>query len=567
VAAIDTKPRRHDYSTAANVPQIRHPFFTSSATAFGSWEDIMAKRTLDTTGTPDRSPKKARLDPRSSNPLPDRADRLSQLSDELILRVLSFLSVQELNICQRLSRRLHDIATDSQLWKAAYYNRFVRPRASRLPGIKDLETPESHLYFSSKLSKWLDEESLVRKGTETNWKRQYRLRHNWQKGRCNVSEFRVAEQRPIPPSLVRLHDGIVYTADAIAGLRAWNTRKMTRLIGSWQVAVEAVPTALAVDVSSTVDRHTVIIGYKDGSFTVLQFHLDRGKFTATFSHPASSNGMLTAVACCSPFLVTMTAAQLLSLYRLSDSPAGDTSPKLLHSLRSHTVWPPLSLSLRLTGSIYVATMAFVIPTILSWTVGLQEIRLDSDGELLGSRLATSSPGYQFTLGSTLTPSSHSNWASSPVSFTAAAPAFSKPTSLSYTHPYLLLSHLDNTLTLYMVNSTAEDLDISSGTRLWGHTSSVSGAHVEGRGKAVSVSARGDELRIWELEGSSRRRKAVGTLQSVRITPEKRGVTDQDVRNNDEGVMRGWVGFDDESVVVLKERMIGGQDLVVYDFTY
>ena len=40
----------------------------------------------------------------------------------------------------------------------------------------------------------------------------------------------------------------------------------------------------------------------------------------------------------------------------------------------------------------------------------------------------------------------------------------------------------------------------------------------------------------------------------------------DTESEDEGIMRGWVGFDDERVVVLKERTLGRQNLVVYDFT-
>ena len=31
------------------------------------------------------------------------------------------------------------------------------------------------------------------------------------------------------------------------------------------------------------------------------------------------------------------------------------------------------------------------------------------------------------------------------------------------------------------------------------------------------------------------------------------------------MIRGWVGFDEENVIVLKERSCGGQSLVVYDF--
>jgi hypothetical protein len=176
---------------------------------------------------------------------------------------------------------------------------------------------------------------------------------------------------------------------------------------------------------------------------------------------------------------------------------------------------------------------------------------------------------------------------------------SKPTSLSYTHPYLLVAHPDNTLTLYLVSSTVEVLSISAGSRLWGHTSSVSGAHVGGRGKAVSVSKRGDELRVWELEGgfgslSARKRLAVGGL-SVRLQPEPKKADGLDTaqagldlinnrksvdsettntlsRDNTETdadeltLTRGWIGFDEENVVVLKEQSQGRQALVVYDFT-
>jgi hypothetical protein len=162
-----------------------------------------------------------------------------------------------------------------------------------------------------------------------------------------------------------------------------------------------------------------------------------------------------------------------------------------------------------------------------------------------------------------------------------------------------VAHPDNTLTLYLVSSTADSLSISAGSRLWGHTSSVSGAHVGGRGKAVSVSKRGDELRVWELEGgfgslSARKRLAVGDL-SVRIQPESKKADNPDTAqagldliNNEKSVdldtsnilsqddaeidadeltlTRGWIGFDEENVVVLKEQSQGRQALVVYDFT-
>jgi hypothetical protein len=142
---------------------------------------------------------------------------------------------------------------------------------------------------------------------------------------------------------------------------------------------------------------------------------------------------------------------------------------------------------------------------------------------------------------------------------------------------------------------------------------VSGAYVGGRGKAVSVSRFGDELRVWDLEGGGlgvRRRDRErertdgvaggGSSVSVKVQPQ---VQVQSSPAEDEGkdgvhiaagetaktaataatrleglkealsrrfddngaVSRGWVGFDERNVVVLKEKAEGKQTLVVYDF--
>jgi hypothetical protein len=553
----------------------------------------MAKRALDDDESEERPGKRQKA---------QTSDLLSSLSDELLLRILSNLSITTLNVCQRLSRKFHSIAADSQLWKSAYYNRFVRPRASRLPGIRDAETYSGNLFFSSKLSKWLDEENLVKRGQETNWKRQYKLRHNWSKGSCDVSEIQVAEHPPIPPLLVRLHEGIVYTADVTGGLRAWSSKQEKKMLASTDFRTMAPPTSLASDINTDEDsNHRIVVGFEDGAFMIYAFNLEQEEFVLSYSHAPSSNGMLSAVAYCSPYLVTMTATQLLSLYKFPSKSNGKSNkrtldpPQLLHSLRSRTVWAPLSLSLRPSSSNIVATIAYAIPTYLSgWSVGVQELWLSPDGALLDSRLATSSTGYR-TLSATLPQSSFSPTGISTLpSFTAATPGYSKPTSLSYTHPYLLVSHPDNTLTLYLVTSTDKSLSVSNGSRLWGHTSSVSGAHVGGRGKAISVSSRGDELRIWELEGTNAKKKVAGANLSVQIRPEKKRRKSHPDENQasledlndaisrrgtglglalearasmeDFGLVRGWVGFDEENVVVLREGSAGNQALVVYDFT-
>ncbi len=138
----------------------------------------------------------------------------------------------------------------------------------------------------------------------------------------------------------------------------------------------------------------------------------------------------------------------------------------------------------------------------------------------------------------------------------------------------------------MVASTTEALSIGAGRRLWGHTTSVSGAHVGDRGKAVSVSSRGDELRVWELEGGLSKRRVTAGDESVEVRPGIRDDAEENVNSSldvsaarnalrrlgDEqsaaelAVTPGWVGFDEEKVVVLREKGVGTQALVVYDFT-
>ncbi|KAL2353294.1 F-box domain-containing protein [Cryomyces antarcticus] len=529
---------------------------------------------------------------------PLTVDRLSLLRDELLLRILSFVSVPTLITCQRLSHKFYAVAGDSQLWKALYYNHWVRPRASRLPRIRDPGMSAENLFYSSKVSKWLDEEALVKRGTETNWKRQFKLRHNWSRGSCGVSEVEVAKRPPIPPLLVRLHNGIIFTVDSRDGLRAWSTKEERKLLASVALADSdntpgfPSPTSLSVDLhDSKPNIRRVAVGFQDGRFSVYELRADQSRFIQLYTHAPSSNGMVSAMAYASSYLITMTATQLLSLYKFDDEePQGCLDPpRLLYSLKSHTVWPPLSLCIRPSLQRITVSIAYCLPTYLfGWSVGIQELHLGLDGQLVDSRLASAlAQGFR-----TVSASSPSSPSGSILSEQALSPhsQAKQPTSLSYTHPYLLVSHPDNTLTLYLVTSTTSTLSISPGSRLWGHTSSISDAHVGGRGKAVSVSSRGDELRVWELEGglassASRRRLATGEM-SVQVRPEQRVAEVQNLspvaqaiaqrgsglglalehRVDDLSVTRRWVGFDEENVVVLREKSQGSQALVVYDFT-
>lgn len=504
------------------------------------------------------------------------------------------------------------------------------PRALRIPGIKS--RPEEALHFSSRRSKWLDDNILVegKGGKITNWKKQYKLRHNWSIGACEVQEIHVADRPPVPEMLVKLAEGVVVTVDKEDGLRAWDLKEK-RVIARCDLSQDLVPTCLAVDEHESSNGLGIAIGFVDGGWGVWRLDAKEGRFVEGYRHPRSSNGSLSAIAFAGNYVLTMTESQLLSLYSFGAAPeeAKETSethegenseiqqkdipvstehfppsseleelqapPRLLASLTSHTSWPPLSLSIRTTTSSLIASIAYSLPTYLSgYTIGLQELHLSpSTGLITFSRLTSALPqGFTSLLPSPPSPSSTSLSQSSSLSLQNMAnqnpvPG-SRPTSLTYSHPYILATHPDNTLTLYLCTSTSSSLSITPGTKLWGHTSSISSASITPRGKAVSVSTRGNELRVWELEGRLSRANvappmdgflgpkanAKGKGRSVVVRPEirRRVEKGEEEGNVDRGLpmeigqKKQWVGFDDEMVIVLKESEGGTQALVVYDFS-
>ena len=528
----------------------------------------------------------------------ERFDYISALSDEVLLRVFAYLPVVTLNLCQRVSRRFYSLAGDSQIWKTLYYDRWVRPRVSRLPRHRSLFSSNKHLGLPNKLAKWLGEENLVKRGQETNWKRQYKIRQRWSRGNCKVNELKIADQPPIPPLLIRLHEGVIVTADSVAGLRAWSVKKERKLLASHALPDSARPASLAIDISEQGRNELcVAIGFDDGTYSLYRLDELAKHFRRIYLHKPSPNGSIVAIAFSSPYLLTMTAGHSLSLYEIERRVGLEDAPfaRLLHSLKSQTVKSPFSLSIRTTPKALIASVVYVLPLHVSgWTIGIQEIHLAPNGDYLGSRIDTATESVPSLLSTSLpssasptplAPSSKSRWRSRT---TMSGQTYEKPTSISYTHPYLLVSHADNTLTLYHVRSNGSELSISSGTRLWGHTSSVSGAHISGRGKAVSVSIKGEEIRVWELEGrgienDDRNHMKVGTSSvQVRPEPEVEHLQNSKLNGNTKEPSTGadkeqlqwlentdipsaWIDFDEENVIIQKGNIKGSQMLAIYNF--
>lgn len=629
-------------------------------------------------------------------PIPQtRTDHLSSLPSEILIRILAHLSLPQLLSVSPVSRRFHHLAEDSQLWKALYYARFVLPRAMRIPGFRDGKLAERirdhKLHYKGRQALWtsgrsgglvndeaageayagrigamLEEEERKGKDDRVNWKRQYKIRHNWARGKCAVEElklgpnpedqgpFAVEEEGDRSKMLVKVVEGYAITADRAFGLRAWDLK--TRGVVA-QISLErdrkrdpereddlVPPSCIAID-----DHHLhkgtldIALGFADGSFGVWRLDLQAKKMTRRYRHEKSSNGELAGMAYAHPFLLTATGAVLVSLYTFDvprtavdgddegDSTKDSSSklasamseyyddvvledtkddgillpaPYLMTALKSHTSDPPLALSIREIGNTTVASIAYTFYTRRGWSIGIQDLHITPEQAAscapnITTRLAYTTPitfsgqssvaPPRIPLGSRMPPSSPQGL---PVPTTPSTnPALSTPTNpdhrnqdgpttLCYSHPYLLATLPDNTLILHLCTSTSSTLSVSPGIRLWGHTSGISDAEITARGKAVSVSSRGEEMRVWELEGRSSGVRS----RSVEIRAKSAADSGRDwaeikmaeraelgVSESEEGAVgwkerRNWVGFDDEMVIVLKEARGGRESLLVYDFT-
>jgi hypothetical protein len=589
----------------------------STAEPVGSAVEPIALLNQERIEAPDKSASSSSLAPSSS-----LTDFIAILSDELLLRILSFLDERTLLDVSPVSRRFNRVTADSQLWRPHFYRRFILPRAHRIPGFRTgTTTTPSRLHYSRNVSMWADggfgrRGGLVSSGgvslsftDSVDWKKQYKLRHNWARGRCAVEEVRMSDSEPEPApgrgrTLVKVTEGLAVTVDTNCGLRAWDLRSR-RTIAQVGLDVDedvyAQPTCLAVD-DERLDRDIldIVVGFFDGTFGVWMLDIKQKKLSRLYRQQKSFFGELVSVAYLYPYVLTATKVGFVSLYSFESKPpqgpktatspliesisaaakgamkiesSSDVlpAPHLLTSLKSHSTRPPLTLSIRKMAASVIASIAYTFNTVDGWSIGIQDLDIQTrEGQkpnVVTSRVAYTLPTPQRSSASSSPSSSPSRPARS---ITGGDDDDDGPIRLCYSHPYLLVTMPDNTLVLHLCKSTSSALSISPGLRLWGHTSGISDAEITPRGKAVSVSSRGDEIRVWELEG-----KVGGSSVEVRPRQQQhaQGADGKSVLSDahvPEAAnledKRNWVGFDDEMVIVLKEAQNGQESLVVYDFT-
>ena len=530
---------------------------------------------------------------------------ISKLSDEILLNVFQMLSIEQILSCQGVSHRWQSISTDPELWKRLYFMRFVKPRLAHV---------HSRTRTRIATRDWWNNERTQQEGEpRKNWKQLFKLRHNWHKGRCVVSEMDISNSpaRHIPhqathqasfwnetvmsPSapLVQFNGKIFIAADKNAGLRAWDIGKMEngkrKLVGcrqfqnyeqGWRL-IE--PTALGID--SGGETTDVVVGFNTGGVMILQLNPMEGNegndfgFTVRFILPpplVPEKIMHTTYS--HPYLLTLDAKYYLRAYFFDSTSLELDPPRSLATLQAQALRGPCNLTLRKrkTHGTVTASIAYSIPSFHGgWSIGIQEVILDvtsSDG-IAQTRIGTCIPStYQLAIQPDQPPSR----------IKSSMVPVASPTSISYSHPYLLTSHRDNTLTLYLARSTDKEITIGQPRRLWGHTTGVARAGVAGRGRAVSVSQVGGEVRVWELEsiaaGVSKADTEVDDGAVVEIIESVR-VEDMSSRLRvgkelylDSIPVRSptaveWVGFDDEKVLVLSRDEERDKNVTLYDFTF
>ena len=467
-----------------------------------------------------------------------------------------------------VSRRIATFTKDPQIWKQMYYAYFVYTRFAY---------PYKHDSIRRKSQN--SPYTMFDKMAGMDWKSKFRLRYKWSKGRCSRREIVLASET-LPETFLSLRGNIAITADVECGLRAWGMRgQQHTLIATSRLAVgddchHLQPSALSVEVDTrSSSKLLIIVGFHRGVIGVYTLDLSAEFFVpqqifSCFDHEPVSSISQSGLG----HILAMSSTHALSLFKLAWG-SEDEEPALVYSLKSQSDWTPVSVRLRASSELLKASITYVFPRFVSgWSVGLQELNWHPQShELLSTRLATAP--QQGDTGVGLHPRRTFKNPYLP-------PTTTKPTSLCYTHPYLLATHPDNTLSLYVVRSTDSELSISPGKRLWGHTSDIHAANIGDRGKAVTV-AQGD-VRVWELEegltSAAARKATPGPMISVKLQPAPAEGNPETIKqiqltsNIDRDDIRigesfpTAVDFDEERLIVLKNKGSIAQALLVYDFT-
>ncbi|KAG2225862.1 hypothetical protein INT45_007106 [Circinella minor] len=452
------------------------------------------------------------------------------LSNELVLHIFSYLSAKELTQCAKVNSSWYRLANDDLLWKLLFLRRFHNPLLVDLKEhpklLKRWQERATHRdsYNSSNNNK--------RKRSE--WKIIYKTNHNWRSGNCRMTYVDVDEEdkKLAPPdnnnnynptsSYVQFAHDILYIASTTVPLiEVWKVKNsgqpiMLRQLETATLNINQI-TSLKLDLASSPNIHRLVAGYTGGGFSVWEITFDNNSSSTTsddIDYSSSTTCSATevviyipkvrrrdhiiSIGISYPMLLTCSSDMRLTAFCIDSSLDQRQAARFVYELKSHIRWDPMSVEIDRCNdenNRWRAMVCFGMPVGLNaYTVGIQEIILSKD-TLISSRHCTAL--NQEDLFFTSSPFNHST---TPISEYSQQPI----TAVSYSEPYLITAHANNTIKQYYVQfSNNNKLEIIFAQTLYGHTSKVSALALDASiGRLVSGDKFG--IKLWDVPCSGKR---------------------------------------------------------------
>lgn len=435
---------------------------------------------------------------------------MEELTDELHLLVFSSLDLEDLVSVQLCCKKWYRICSDNSIWRRLYYQRF-KHRPHRFTLAVGGGPHVTNDISGTSRSSWVS-----RNEAKCDWKSFFRLRYNWQMGKCKIHTL-LLESR-----LVAVRNKQVVSIDSSYRL---TIRTLDDLLlascnlKQWTGNDLGSPSAIVVNQAGTFK---ICVGFDTGSFAVLVYDGDSSIGCLHIKSAASGRhqGVKQIVQKQNLLAVyTEKANVILYSFEPKDPPIpsnhktkgditwGETKTVFVLKSYLHTNLE-VSFSLR---SLYLhkhlLSLAYFEQTLSGEFIPIiQEILCTSDGSILNTR---KSSYYTST----------NNWSHE---------YSTRPVSLSYSHPYILAGFSNGSMSLYIARSAECCLEVQPRQRSWGHGGQVM---VRQGGTAVSVGTK--EIKWWELASGI----------SYRITGE-----------NQQNVIQGsqvgeFMTFDEEMIMV------------------
>lgn len=440
-------------------------------------------------------------------------------SKELVLKVFSFLSLEDLIQCAAVSLHWSRMANDEMLWKPLFIRRF------RDPLHKEDAQSQHHYKRRTSASRY--------KGS---WKRKYRIHHNWLLGNCSIHDIVNQSTASLSPNFLQFTHDTVFTAqEGASAIAMWRYQKDTttpHLIRQLQSIEQPDFTEITFMklVEDNSDMKHLIAGYSNGGFTLWQVLPTNVIEVANYLAASTTQiDKVLSIGVALPMMILYTESGKVSVFRINTTV---NSFELIHQLQSPIHWSPVLIDIHKYPSskrdLWKAVVCFGLSGgNYTTTVGIQEMLLSSDA-ILSSR-------HGFALNSE--PVIPSGIVSSTSSSNCGGSS-EKITAMTFSPPHLITAHANNTMKHYTVTDNKHSLEIAFKQTLYGHTYRVDALAVDASKRRL-VSGDRSGIKIWDL-----------TTQSGECQVTIENYANQSAMNELPDARINTLGFDEDKIVAI-----------------